>query len=57
MFRSPWEAHRHVSAVVSQFIGRPHGMRPASPARVFMFVCDPGHFGVAACMVERHGDM
>ncbi len=57
MFRSPWEAHRHVSAVVSQAIGRPHGMRPASPARVFMFVCDPGHFGVAACMVERHGDM
>jgi hypothetical protein len=29
----------------------------AIPARVFMFVCAPGHFGVAAWIVERQGDI
>ena len=57
MLRTPCDSHRQCSAVTSQRIGRPHGMWFAIPAAVFMFVCAPGHFGVEAWIVARHGAM
>ena len=57
MLRIPCDSHRHCAAVTSQRIGRPHGMWFAVPAPTLMFVGAPGHFGVEAWMVARHGAM